>query len=520
MGYRIQRTNKKNGVTYVYEVESYWDKSRKQPRNKQVCIGKLDTVTGNLVPSKRLSLSQAAVRDPQVTATAKIVGPSIILDFISGRLGLPKLLKACFPSHHRQILSMAYYLTSQGGALSHCEPWCKNHAHPFDKPLASQRISEILTSIKINEKQTFLRKWMNRALENDYICYDITSVSSYAKCNEYIKYGYNRDDEKLPQINLAMLFGQISCLPLYYHQMPGNITDVTTLHNLLKTFKALNVKSINCVMDKGFYSKKNIDALLASRNKFTLAVPLNNKWIQRAIDEIHDTVHGPQGYRKLDNEILYVHSQLYPWGDDRRRCYLHLYYNAYMRAIEVDQFNEKLVTYKEELESGNLVEEHHDAYETFFIVKTTPKRGTKVSYNDEAVSKYIKRYAGFQAILSNSIKDPVRTLQVYRDKDVVEKSFDDLKNHLDMKRLRMHSSAAVEGRLFVQFISLILISALRKEMRDVGLIERYTTRELLQEMEPLTKVRYSGKYGHILTEASKSQRKILELLNIDRSEWT
>ena len=45
------------------------------------------------------------------------------------------------------------------------------------------------------------------------------------------------DDEKLPQINLAMLFGQLSCLPLYYHQMPGNITDVTTLHNLLKTFK-------------------------------------------------------------------------------------------------------------------------------------------------------------------------------------------------------------------------------------------------------------------------------------------
>lgn len=273
-------------------------------------------------------------------------------------------------------------------------------------------------------------------------------------------------------------------------------------------------------MDKGFYSKKNIDALLASKNKFTLPVPLNNKWIQREIDEIHDTVHGPQGYRKLDNEILYVHSQFYPWGDNRRRCYLHLYYNAQMRAAEVDQFSEKLVTYKEELESGNLVEDHQNAYETFFIVKTTPKRGTKVSYNDEAVSKYIKRYAGFQAILSNSIKDPVRALQVYRDKDVVEKSFDDLKNQLDMKRLRMHSSAAVEGRLFVQFISLILMSALRKEMRDVGLIQRYTTRELLQEMEPLTKVRYAGKYGHILTEVSKSQREILELLKIDRSAWT
>ncbi len=479
MSYRIHRINKKNGITYVYEVESYWDKERKQPRNKQICVGKLDPGTGEFVPSKRLSPAQAAVRDPLVTAIAEIVGPSIVLDSISKRLGLSKLLRICFPNHHSQILTMAYYLTSHGGALSHCESWCRNHAHPFKKPLTSQRVSEILTSITINEKQTFLSRWMNKALEDDCLCYDITSVSSCAKLNEYIKYGYNRDQEKLPQINLAMLFGQTSCLPVYYHQMPGNITDVPTLHNLLKTFKAMNIKSLNCVMDKGFYSKKNIDALLASRNKFTLPVPINNKWIQQAIDNIHDVIHGPQGYRKLDNEILYVHSRLYPWGEDKRRCYLHLYYNAHMRAVDVNRFNKELVTYKEELESGKPMTDHQEAYDTFFIVKTTPKRGTKVS------------------------------------KDVVEKSFDDLKNQLDMKRLRMHSSAAVEGRLFIQFISLILISVLRREMRNNGLIERYTARELLREMEPLTKVKYTGKYGHILTEITKPQREILGHLDID-----
>jgi len=109
----------------------------------------------------------------------------------------------------------------------------------------------------------------------------------------------------------------------------------------------------------------------------------------------------------------------------------------------------------------------------------------------------------------------VEALQIYRDKDVVEKCFDDLKNQLDMKRLRMHSSATVDGRLFVQFIALIYMSALRREMRRSGFIERYTTRELLQEMETLTKVKYSGKYGHILTEVTKSQREILKSLNIE-----
>jgi transposase len=105
-------------------------------------------------------------------------------------------------------------------------------------------------------------------------------------------------------------------------------------------------------------------------------------------------------------------------------------------------------------------------------------------------------------------------MQVYRDKDAVEKCFDDLKNSLDMKRLRMQSAATVDGRLFVQFIALILVSALRKQMRDTGLIEKYTVQELLREMETLTKISYSGKYGHILTELTRPQKDILKTLDI------
>jgi len=84
-----------------------------------------------------------------------------------------------------------------------------------------------------------------------------------------------------------------------------------------------------------------------------------------------------------------------------------------------------------------------------------------------------------------------------------------------MRRLRMHCSAAVNGRLFVQFIALIYMSALRKEMRDSGLIKQYRVCELLQEIETLTKIKYSGKYGYIITEMTKPQREILGCLN-----WT
>ncbi len=516
MACRIKQLNKKTNVTYIYESVSYWDKEKKQPRNKKICIGKLDA-DGVFIPSKRLQPAQAAVRDPAVTASAEVVGPMMILDVMTERLGIKKILKSSFPRYYQEILMMAYYLTATGAPLSHCETWLKSHCPSLATSLSSQRISEIIRSITLDEKQTFLNQWIKNVLEEDYLCYDITSISSYSECNDYIKYGYNRDKEKLPQLNLGVLYGQKGRLPVYYERMPGNISDVSTLHTLLKNFNAMKVKKLNYVMDKGFYSKKNIDELFASKSKFLISVPLHNKWVQNEIDNIHDHIHGPEGYRKLDGEIIYVHSQLYAWGTNRRRCYLHLYYNAHARAKAVDQFNEDLLQYRQALESGLLLSEHQWAYDTFFVIKTTPKRGRRVFYNREAVNQHLNRYTGFQALLSNDIKDPLEALQVYRDKDVVEKSFDDLKNQLDMKRLRMHSSATVDGRLFVQFIALIYISFLRKEMRKSDLIERYTVRELLQEMNTFTKIKYSGKYGHILTELTKPQRDILECLNIELS---
>ena len=43
--------NRARGVTYVYDSHSYWDKDLKQPRSTRKLIGKLDPVTGEIVPT-------------------------------------------------------------------------------------------------------------------------------------------------------------------------------------------------------------------------------------------------------------------------------------------------------------------------------------------------------------------------------------------------------------------------------------------------------------------------------------
>lgn len=48
----IKKYNKQNGTTYVYDSVSYWDKEKQQPRSKRKLIGKIDPVSGEIVPTE------------------------------------------------------------------------------------------------------------------------------------------------------------------------------------------------------------------------------------------------------------------------------------------------------------------------------------------------------------------------------------------------------------------------------------------------------------------------------------
>jgi VanZ family protein len=54
-------------------------------------------------------------------------------------------------------------------------------------------------------------------------------------------------------------------------------------------------------------------------------------------------------------------------------------------------------------------------------------------------------------------------------------------------------------------------------MRETSLIRDYTVRELLLEMETLTRIKYSGRYKSIVSEATKKQKHILETLGMGLS---
>jgi len=97
MSYRINQKIGNN--VYVYEVESYWDRGKKQPRQKRKYIGKKDPITGE-ISTPRKGFTPRMARD---------YGHIYLLVHMANRIGLPEVLKESFPELFRNSVRRFFY---------------------------------------------------------------------------------------------------------------------------------------------------------------------------------------------------------------------------------------------------------------------------------------------------------------------------------------------------------------------------------------------------------------------------
>jgi transposase len=138
-----------------------------------------------------------------------------------------------------------------------------------------------------------------------------------------------------------------------------------------------------------------------------------------------------------------------------------------------------------------------------YLTVRRSKSGLRISRNEEAIDTSL-RYKGYMVMMSNDVRDPQECLAFYRAKDAVEKAFDNMKNELDMKRLRIHSETSMHGRTFVAFLGLVLQSWIDKQMKETMMYKKYTQEEVFSELKRL-KIIELTKGKKILTEISKTQ---------------
>ena len=116
-------------------------------------------------------------------------------------------------------------------------------------------------------------------------------------------------------------------------------------------------------------------------------------------------------------------------------------------------------------------------------------------------------------IISNHIDNAEEAIHIYRAKDVVEKGFLRMKNCLELARLRVHSDNAMQNKIFIGFISLIITAHIHKVMSEHRMYDTWTMKKLIKILERLRV--HHIKNDTIFSPLTKEQKLIFEAFGLD-----
>ena len=503
MAFQVEQIIK--GRTYLYEVESYYDKDKKQSRQRRKYLGRKP--------------SEKSVKIEDISNfISKKYGNIFFLDEISKKLNLKKILEAVFPNHYNELLSIIYYQIIEAEPMYLFENWYDENYLSCCKRLDSPSISRFFEQIGSmqNEQFRFFEFWTKQLSPLNVIYYDITSLSSFSENIDFVEWGYNRDNENLPQINLGVVSCQASGLPIYYRLFPGSIVDVTTLKNTVNYLNIFSLDKILLVTDKGFYSEKNINELHDQQMQFIMPVPYTLKKVKNLVKKHSKTICSPMNAFQYDNDILYYKSDIIEIGKNKYNT--HIYFNDKRKVEQNQQFINKILEI-EKLHTEKIFSTRK-LYNKF-SKETLGKNAIYFKYNEktqqiiknETNLKTVLSKMGFFITLSSTELDRYTVLNYYRKKDMAEKIFDNIKNQMDGNRLRVHSQTNVEAKTFINFLALILYSAINKTMQEKDLFKKFTVKEIFAELQKI-KITTIKKQKPFLNEITKTQKIIFDAFGL------
>jgi hypothetical protein len=448
----------------------------------------------------------------EILGTVKNFGLSYFLQSIAEDTGIVQILSQTVPRYWQKILVLACYLVAENKATVYCSDWTEENECLDAGSMASQRISELLCAFGYNERTKFYKLWYQRVREEEYVALDITSVSSYSENIGMVGWGYNRDGEDLAQVNICMLYGEKSMKPVYQTVYSGSLTDVTTLDATLDEFSAITgTTDIMLVMDKGFYKSKNIDKLLGSGDrspyKFLVPVSFTSNFAKKhvkneraSIDDVDNVIFT----RDCTAPVRGVH-RLSSWKNTP--IHTHIYFDPVRALNERNDLYGYVAGLKAMAIKDPKDPEHQAGFKEWLSISepTAPGEQLAVAIRKDAIEKNFS-HSGWLILISNQVDCAQQALDLYRAKDVVEKSFFQYKNNLGLHRLLVHSDERMLNKIFIAFIALIISSHIRKVMRDTDLDKEFSFGKLLVTLSKL-KIAYVNLIP-VLQPLTKEQKLI------------
>lgn len=526
------RIKKINGIEYWYEDIPFYDKEKKQIRHKSKYVGR--NINGKPVRvrdalnSSDEILSDKTSSDEISASTCKPInaynyGEFLPLQKITDELNIEEYLGDLFNEKDRNmILSMAFNRVTRPTAMYNIKTWYENSTLSLqwpELPLKSQNISNLLAKIGDSDIPSMFMSKMLRSLGTKRtLMYDLTSFSSYSQLINLLEFGYSRDDCNLPQVNYSMIVDKEKGIPVMYDIYPGSIVDVTTLKNTIKKIEAYGMENYSLVMDRGFFSKGNIEELVHEKIPFIMPATMTLKSVKELMSLAQKDVESPEYLHKFNKKPIFVKPVTLEQKEFKINGYC--FYDPKRELEEKSTFYSRIYDVKEKLEetaipgwrnAAEVFKERAREMASYYSWKKTDDH-FRITIKKNAVSQRVNRMGKF-FIFYYGERDWVECLTYYRERDIIEKGFKIMKNDIQSLPLNTNKDSTTKGFIFVCFIGLIIRMRLLNMMRETKIIEDYTVESLLLELEKIRKVELQN--GEVIvTELTKKQKEIIEKMNL------
>jgi len=501
----------------VYLVDSYWDKDKQQPRQKRTYLGRKDERSGKIVSTKKSSKPKGSYRFGSVYFLIKIVK----------KLKLSKVLRLVFPDDYLKYLALAFFKVVESDPYCLYDLWQEDNYIFEESTIGSQRISELLLELGKDEKgiEQFFGEWIKLNDSATSVMFDITSISSYSEHNELVELGYNRDKEKLEQVNIGIISRE-GCkdalqLPLAYRIYSGSIPDVVTLKNVISLIGTYELNLSCFVMDKGFYSQQNIKDMHKKCLKFLIPLPFSTSLAKELASNFDGEINSPLG-------TFSFHSKVYSHFKKRIKingvtCTAHMYLDKERKAREENKLMQKITElekvfcdkkFKSQAQAEQYIIETLKSKKKFFVIRK--KQSTFLITRNKKIISQELLLMGKVILITNSNKiDKDNALKLYRSKDGIEKVFLSMKHHINEKRSRTKSSSTMKGNAFINFLALIILAYVDQIMSENHLYKKFSKNVLFKTLDKL-KVFELANEQILLGEISKRQKIIMEAFKLSK----
>jgi transposase len=498
----------------------------------------------------RNNIVKKTIKKGPRTAVTIFNGPYLVFDSITKKYKIDTILEDSFGKQLAlKILSLTWYIVSEGKPLSNSETWLEFYENPNGGSISSQEISRLLKNMDYDSILTFYKLWFNMIRPiGDKVLYDLTSISYLGTSLDLASWGHNRDDEKFPQVNFALLCLRSSGIPLFSWVLDGSINDIKTLETTIQFLKNFDYTPNCLILDRGFSASENITYLLENNITFLQALKLNANWMKEIIDKKKRSLLLPGRRIKIKNRSYYSISVVCKWivlgtkqksGKIKKSIIVlpenDIYECKKKNTSIIGQYNctlhiffcPDLVTNYWDILMGTLSDEYDRLIETdstdvakdlkkYFIISKDDNGHVAIDYNNDLIPTEINSYSGYLCFLSNdkTIESGKDILREYSTRDAIEKDFDEMKNDLDMGRIRVHDETRMKSRLFIQFLAEIYLRDLRMELGKSKECEKLNKDEIMSCIKTIHKIKFESGIKDIVAPLSKRQRDVLTALKI------